>query len=81
MVQKSQQAIRDGKPILATPRPGTISPWSSKATDRAHNCGLSQINRLERGVAYDVEAVNPEPRAVAGRRGGAARPHDGERKC
>ena len=45
-----------GKLILATPRPGTISPWSSKATDIAHNCGLSQINRLERGVAYYVEA-------------------------
>ncbi|WP_244912226.1 phosphoribosylformylglycinamidine synthase, partial [Enterobacter kobei] len=45
-----------GKLILATPRPGTISPWSSKATDIAHNCGLSQINRLERGVAYYVDA-------------------------
>ena len=45
-----------GKLILATPRPGTISPWSSKATDIAHNCGLNQINRLERGVAYYVEA-------------------------
>ncbi len=45
-----------GKLILATPRPGTISPWSSKATDIVHNCGLNQINRLERGVAYYVEA-------------------------
>ncbi len=39
-----------------TPRPGTISPWSSKATDIAHNCGLQQVNRLERGVAYYIEA-------------------------
>ncbi|WP_313576269.1 phosphoribosylformylglycinamidine synthase, partial [Pseudescherichia sp.] len=31
-------------------------PWSSKATDIAHNCGLTQIARLERGVAYYVEA-------------------------
>ena len=31
-------------------------PWSSKATDIAHNCGLSQVVRLERGVAYYVEA-------------------------
>lgn len=45
-----------GKLLLVTPRPGTISPWSSKATDIAHNCGLSQIVRLERGVAYYVEA-------------------------
>ncbi|MDU7196436.1 phosphoribosylformylglycinamidine synthase [Phytobacter diazotrophicus] len=45
-----------GKLLLVTPRPGTISPWSSKATDIAHNCDLGKINRLERGVAYYVEA-------------------------
>ena len=45
-----------GKLLLVTPRPGTISPWSSKATDIAHNCGLDTIVRLERGVAYYVEA-------------------------
>ncbi len=37
---------------LVVPRPGTISPWSSKATDIAHNCGLHELSRLERGVAY-----------------------------
>ncbi|MDV5357734.1 phosphoribosylformylglycinamidine synthase [Kosakonia sp. SMBL-WEM22] len=47
-----------GKLLLVTPRPGTISPWSSKATDIAHNCGLEKINRLERGVAYYVEATS-----------------------
>ena len=35
-----------------TPRIGTTSPWSSKATDIAHVCGLSSITRIERGVAY-----------------------------
>lgn len=45
-----------GKLLLVTPRPGTISPWSSKATDIAHNCDLAKINRLERGVAWYVEA-------------------------
>lgn len=45
-----------GKLLLVTPRPGTISPWSSKATDIAHNCGLEQVVRIERGVAYYVEA-------------------------
>ncbi|STQ77277.1 phosphoribosylformylglycinamidine synthase [Grimontia hollisae] len=44
-----------GTLFLVTPRPGTISPWSSKATDIAHNCGLSQVKRLERGTAYYVE--------------------------
>ena len=37
---------------LVVPRPGTISPWSSKATDIARNCGLDQVLRLERGVAW-----------------------------
>jgi phosphoribosylformylglycinamidine synthase len=37
---------------LVVPRPGTISPWSSKATDIAHNCGLGRVRRIERGVAY-----------------------------
>ena len=40
--------------LLVIPRPGTISPWASKATDIAHNCGLASIERIERGVAYRV---------------------------
>ncbi len=40
--------------LLVTPRPGTISPWSSKSTDIAHNCGLDKVVRLERGIAYYV---------------------------
>ncbi|ACA85850.1 phosphoribosylformylglycinamidine synthase [Shewanella woodyi] len=52
----------EGSLHFVTPRPGTISPWSSKATDIAHNCGLNKVNRLERGVAYYVEsdALNSE---------------------
>jgi phosphoribosylformylglycinamidine synthase len=38
--------------LLVTPRPGTISPWSSKATDILKNSGLAQLRRIERGVAY-----------------------------
>ncbi len=49
----------DGELMLVVPRPGTISPWSSKATDIAHNCGLSAIERLERGVAYFLRARSP----------------------
>ena len=45
-----------GSLCLVTPRPGTISPWSSKATDIAHNCGLSTIERIERGIAYYIDA-------------------------
>ena len=40
--------------LLVTPRPGTISPWSSKATDILRNSGLTQLRRIERGVAYRV---------------------------
>lgn len=46
----------EGHLVLVVPRPGTISPWSSKATDIAHNCGLNQVVRLERGIAYYVAA-------------------------
>jgi len=41
-----------GQLLLVVPRPGTISPWSSKATDIARNCGLNDIRRIERGVVY-----------------------------
>ncbi|WP_028768624.1 phosphoribosylformylglycinamidine synthase [Shewanella fidelis] len=44
----------EGHLHFVTPRPGTISPWSSKATDIAHNCGLNKVKRLERGIAYYV---------------------------
>jgi len=45
----------DSKLIFAVPRPGTISPWSSKATDIAHACGLDTVRRIERGIAYAIE--------------------------
>ncbi len=40
--------------FIVTPRLGTISPWSSKATDILHNCGLTQIARIERAVAWQI---------------------------
>ena len=46
-----------GQMIFVTPRLGTISPWSSKATDIVTNCGLKQVKRIERGVAYFIEAT------------------------
>ena len=45
-----------GQLLLVTPRPGTISPWSSKATDIAHNCELPMVKRLERGLAFYLDA-------------------------
>lgn len=43
-----------GRLFLVLPRFGTISPWSSKASDIARNCGLAKIQRLERGIAFYV---------------------------
>jgi len=46
--------------LIITPRLGTISPWSSKATDIVHLCDINKINRIERGIAYhfDDEITN-----------------------
>lgn len=38
--------------LTVIPRLGTLSPWASKATDIAHNCGLHAVHRIERGVTY-----------------------------
>ena len=43
--------------FLVTPRLGTISPWASKATNIAENCGLEGIERIERGMAVWLEGA------------------------
>jgi len=48
-----------GEYFLVIPRLGTQSPWSSKATDIAKNCGLTPIRRLERGVSYSIQSSQP----------------------
>ncbi|MFV0476503.1 MAG: phosphoribosylformylglycinamidine synthase [Parahaliea sp.] len=48
--------------FLSVPRPGTISPWSSKATDIIHNCALAGVQRVERGVAHYLRV----PTALSG---------------
>src|ERR1700735_4334086 len=40
--------------LLVVPRAGTISPWSSKATDIAQVCGLGAVRRIERGIRYEL---------------------------
>ncbi len=44
--------------VWVLPRFGTISPWSSKATDIAHICGLAPVRRIERGVIYQLDTVD-----------------------
>ena len=55
-----------GEPYLVVPRLGTISPWSSKATDIARNCGLARVRRIERGTLYCVHASGELDRSRIG---------------
>jgi len=48
----------EGWLLLAVPRLGTISPWSSKATEIARICGVERIRRLERGIAHHISGVD-----------------------
>ena len=63
-----------GLSLVVAPRPGTISPWSSKATDIARNCGLRTVRRIERVIVFtlDLGGVDPAPHLPAIR----ARIHD-----
>ncbi|WP_018693132.1 phosphoribosylformylglycinamidine synthase [Algicola sagamiensis] len=49
-------ATPEGTLYLVTPRPGTISPWSSKATNILHNCHLTKVQRIERGIAFYIQS-------------------------
>jgi phosphoribosylformylglycinamidine synthase len=53
--------------VLVVPRLGTISPWSTKATDIAQHCGLSSVLRIERGVVYYLNTHNGRPLSSAER--------------
>ncbi len=54
----------DPPTVLVLPRFGTISPWSSKATDIARVCGLKAVRRIEAGIEYRL-ASDPAPDAAA----------------
>lgn len=55
---KETPEAREGLHLfLVTPRLGTISPWASKATNIAENCGLEGIERIERGMAVWLEGT------------------------
>ena len=54
-VEETPEAREGLHLFLVTPRLGTISPWASKATNIAENCGLEGIERIERGMAVWLE--------------------------
>jgi phosphoribosylformylglycinamidine synthase len=61
---EDSESAAAGTPLLVVPRPGTISPWSSKATDIARNCLLTAVTRIERGVLYHVATRDAAPLAA-----------------
>ena len=56
---RASGAQSDGEPLWVVPREGTISPWSSKATDIARVCALQAVQRIERGIEYRLAAAAP----------------------
>ena len=58
---KLEAAALQGQTRWVVPRMGTISPWSSKATDIAHNSGLSRVRRIERGIEWTVAGPLRDP--------------------
>jgi phosphoribosylformylglycinamidine synthase len=55
----------EGERVVVVPRIGTISPWSSKATEIAHRCGLRLVRRIERGIVYVAAGPVDDPDALA----------------
>jgi len=49
---RGEHRTLDGEEFLVVPRLGTTSPWSSKASDIARICGLTNVRRIERGITY-----------------------------
>ena len=67
--------------IVVAPRPGTISPWSSKATDIARHCGLESVSRIERGVAWSIDRIGGASCALSGTLRGSGLLHDRMTQC
>ncbi len=70
LLEERAAEAEQGELFLVTPRIGTISPWSSKATDIAWNCDLDAIERIERGIAFHLvlkggSALTAEERKLA----------------
>jgi len=64
---KPSSSGKSGLQLVASPRPGTISPWSSKATDIALLCGLEKIRRIERVIEYTLTLEDEAGNSPTGR--------------
>lgn len=56
--QTDYSQILEATSIIVSPRIGTISPWSSKATDIMHTCGIQHIHRIEKGTVYTLHGID-----------------------
>ncbi|NYT86181.1 phosphoribosylformylglycinamidine synthase [Pollutimonas harenae] len=54
VVATAEEDSKNALVLRVVPRLGTVSPWASKATDIAHNCGLTAVRRIERGIRYTI---------------------------
>ena len=52
--EKTASIARGASRLYVVPRPGTISPWSSKATDIVKACNIGAVDRVERGICYGI---------------------------
>ena len=61
-------ALNEQHVVVVAPRFGTISPWSSKATNIARNCDFDAVNRIERAVVYVIDGLGSlaDPTALHG---------------
>lgn len=59
----SLEDLAAGNWLFVMPRPGTISPWSSKATDIVKGCGFHTVDRVERVWAYELQGVAADSKA------------------
>lgn len=61
LLNESKETVKgelNDSSFIIVPRLGTISPWSSKATDITHTCGIEAVQRIERGIVYFVEGAS-----------------------
>ena len=62
---KAGKLSKSAQTLFVVPRPGTISPWSSKASDIASACDLACVARIERGICYAISFKDPAEPADA----------------
>ena len=67
--------------VVVAPRPGTISPWSSKATDIAHHGGLAGVSRIERGIAWSIAQIGGDSCETSRMLAGSGLLHDRMTQC